>query len=363
MINVKCGKFVNDEISINFFYDSEELGVRDLIDFNLVLNASNDFDISDHVDYYQVHLGMFDVLSYISTEEIFRTFVKFNDNIRSYELEANDQKILRSEFYSNFLQHLTIGAINIDNENNEPFGKVGMNLEVSQIADYDKWNLDVSIKKIVELFKKCVEFDDDLSIFVDNPDEEDKSMYFMMIEMSYEKDDNIRASITSFVNKMYLIEEQVYRELDPLKWSEDYLKNEKKFSLELVLPLFRRLRFDSVKYTHGTKEYGKDIVCSYTDPIGERKYVAVQIKAGNMSGRVRSDIDEILAQLDDAMSIPFVDVTIGKEVYMSQFYILISGKYTDNAQHKIISKMSNHQRGVVTFIDQSKIMDLLRLHW
>ena len=238
-----------------------------------------------------------------------------------------------------------------------------MYLEVSQIEDYDKWNLDVSIKKIIEVLEKCINFDDELSIFVDQPDKEDPSLFFMIIEMGFKSSDNIRNSLSRFAEKMYLIEEHVFRELDPIKWKEEYLKNEKKFTLELALPLFRRLRYDSVKYTHGKKEYGKDMVCSYTDPLGEKKYVAIQLKAGNMSGRVRSDIDEIIAQLDDAMSIPYSDVTIGKEVFMSQFIILISGKFTENAQHKILTKIPNHQKGLISFIDQSKLMDLLKLHW
>ena len=40
--------------------------------------------------------------------------------------------------------------------------------------------------------------------------------------------------------------------------SRDVLEDEKRFTLEVILPLLRNMEFIDIKYNHGVREYGKD---------------------------------------------------------------------------------------------------------
>ncbi len=83
------------------------------------------------------------------------------------------------------------------------------------------------------------------------------------------------------------------------------------------------------------KEYGKDFIFSEIDKFGHNIYYGLQVKAGNISGKANSKVDEIIGQLDDAFSMPFEEIGSGNRYYISNFIIAISGNFTENAKDKI----------------------------
>lgn len=117
-------------------------------------------------------------------------------------------------------------------------------------------------------------------------------------------------------------------------WNEAFEKNERIFTLDVLLPLFRKMDFLSVRYNHGTTEFGKDITFSELTKFGILRHYAVQAKAGDLSGKVNSDVDEILGQLEDAFTMPYYKLGSKEARFISMFIIAISGHFTNNAKRK-----------------------------
>lgn len=139
----------------------------------------------------------------------------------------------------------------------------------------------------------------------------------------------------------------------------DDTNNEKEFTLSLVIPLLRKLGFVNVRYNHGKREFGKDIIFSRRTEFEEYEFWGAQVKYGNISGGANSEIDIIISQIEDAMRIPFYDVYTRKKEKLSKVAIIISGKFTENAVEKICEKIEvNAIKNNIVFIDSDKINSL-----
>lgn len=110
---------------------------------------------------------------------------------------------------------------------------------------------------------------------------------------------------------------------------------ERRFLDERVVPLLRRLGFNRVVVTHGSDEFGRDVVFTDVDRFGIEKVFAAQVKVGKVSGAAR---ENVLAQIDDAFKMPWHDERDGTEHYISGFYLVTSGKFTRNAKEKVRQK-------------------------
>lgn len=135
-----------------------------------------------------------------------------------------------------------------------------------------------------------------------------------------------------------------------------YLKNEEEFTLNVLLPLFRSMGYRSVNYNHGLNEFGKDITFSETDKLGIQRNFGVQVKIGDMAGKVNSILDELIGQIDDAFRLSYIDIYSKERRHISDLVIAISGKFTGNAPQKILEKV--HDKNV-HFLDIDKIQELL----
>jgi hypothetical protein len=121
--------------------------------------------------------------------------------------------------------------------------------------------------------------------------------------------------------------------------------------------------FLAVRYTHGTQEYGKDFTFSELTKFGELRHYGLQAKAGNISGKVNSQIDEILGQINDAFSMPYYELGSKDARYISVFMVAISGSFTENAKQKLVEKIPKGAIGSVYFIDKEKILELVEKYW
>lgn len=142
-------------------------------------------------------------------------------------------------------------------------------------------------------------------------------------------------------------------------WAPKTTDNEKEFTLRTVLPILRKLGFQNVKYNHGKREYGRDVLFSRITEFYEFEHWAAQVKFVDISGGVDSEIDEILGQIDDAFKMPFYDLYTKQKQRISKLAIIVSGKFTENAIEKICEKIESHAvRNNLTFIDGEKLQTL-----
>lgn len=151
--------------------------------------------------------------------------------------------------------------------------------------------------------------------------------------------------------------------LSGLPWSDEYETDEDLFCRELLYPLLRRMGFLFVRYTHGTREYGKDFTFSELTLFGHHRHYGLQAKAGDVSGGVNADIDELLGQIGDAFAMPYFEIGSKEPRYISTFIIAVSGKFTANAREKIAEKVAKGLMGSVYFLDREMISELVERYW
>ncbi|EJV56053.1 hypothetical protein IEO_05554 [Bacillus wiedmannii] len=172
----------------------------------------------------------------------------------------------------------------------------------------------------------------------------------------------------TYISELVLKAEQVLKEINgsvdiafgSTFKSIDNLENEADFTLSILIPLIRKMGFSNVKYNHGKKEYGKDIIFSRVSEFGFTEYFGVQVKFGDISGGAASDIDNILGQIDDAFSMSFFDIYTQKKVHISNLLIIISGKFKENAIEKISEKLINKAlKNNTYFFDREKVESLI----
>lgn len=135
--------------------------------------------------------------------------------------------------------------------------------------------------------------------------------------------------------------------------------NEADFTVRVVLPILRKLGFSNIKYNHGKREYGKDIVFARLTEFHELEHWGAQVKYGNVDGGAGGEIDKIISQADDAFKMPFYDIYTRQQQRISKLAIIISGKFTENAVEKICEKIESHAlRNNLVFLDGDKIETL-----
>jgi hypothetical protein len=180
---------------------------------------------------------------------------------------------------------------------------------------------------------------------------------------SIEGDFELTDIISRYLKILNSLIKQAELSLSGTVWKKEYEKNEKLFSTEILYPLLRKMDFIDVRYTHGTQEYGKDFTFSELTSFGNFRHYGMQSKAGDMSGKVNSDIDEIIGQIDDAFSMPYFEVTANEKRRINTFIIAISGRFTNNAKEKIANKMPPTLLGSVYMLDRDKILELIERYW
>lgn len=220
---------------------------------------------------------------------------------------------------------------------------------------YEYWSLKWDMKKFFDLVKTNISLFKDIELVSDDTSEDSIDYNIAIIGHG---DLTIHEQYLIGINTLDEIYKIAKLEIGGLNWNEIYQTDEKAFSKDIVEPLLRKLKFESVRYNHGTKEYGRDFICSYTDNFKVKRYIGIQIKAGNISGKVNSQIDELLGQIEDAFSMPYREIGDKADKYITTFYIIISGQFSDNAKDKIIEKTPKNLIGNITFIDKNGLIDL-----
>ena len=188
---------------------------------------------------------------------------------------------------------------------------------------------------------------------------EDESSISLFFEFNNESDtieEIIKNIISPYLNALQNIVEQ---QINDFKWDMNNEKNEEKFSKNFLYPLFLKMGFDKVIYNHGNKEFGKDFILSRRNEFFEEEYYGVQVKVGNISGKVNSNVDEIIGQAYDSFQIPWKDIR-QEEKFINKLIVVTSGKFTDNAKEKIKHKLDTKLKANTLFFDKDSIITLNR---
>lgn len=205
-----------------------------------------------------------------------------------------------------------------------------------------------------------VEFFSEISVEFLDLEDDWKSL---TLRFKGEAQNNTTDYIFLAINKINELIKQSEIFLGGIIWKADYEKNEDAFCREILAPMLRRMGFLSVRYTHGRKEYGKDFTFSELTLFGDFRHYGLQVKAGNVSGGVNSDIDELIGQINDAFYMPYYELGSKDPRYISTFVIAISGHFTENAREKIVEKMPKGLIGSVYFLDKERITELIEKYW
>lgn len=147
------------------------------------------------------------------------------------------------------------------------------------------------------------------------------------------------------------------------KVATDVWDDEARFRVEVVQPLLERIPgVSQVILTHGPDEYGRDFLFWYRHPVsGERRWVGVQVKAGDVSGAVGRHVSGLVEQVGMTFQHPVKDVAAMGEVYVAEAMVLISGRFTSNAKERILASIKDPAwRANVSFMDRPDIERLIR---
>jgi hypothetical protein len=113
----------------------------------------------------------------------------------------------------------------------------------------------------------------------------------------------------------------------------------------------------SVKYTHGTAEFGADFVVSKSDPSIERdRYVGVIVKSGPITQSHTTELDR---QIEECKIVPRLGESGMTDITLNEVWIFGNDTISANAKEKI----SRKYRGLsIEFFDGSDVADRVDRH-
>jgi hypothetical protein len=229
--------------------------------------------------------------------------------------------------------------------------KPDIELDFYHYGDYDflepiKW----SYEAYADAFFEQAQGYEDIRVWMVNSDPNCRHYVF---KYKNSKSTTIGACFAEALNVLKVINRTTEIQLSGgMIWRKEYEQDEPLFCTEVLEPLLRKMGFINVRYHHGNKEYGKDFTFSEMTKFRELTHYGLQAKAGNVRGNINSEIDEIIGQIEDAFTMPYYPIGLGTPLYISIFYIAISGKFTQNAKEKIAEKVRSRRPGSIYFLDK-----------
>ena len=131
--------------------------------------------------------------------------------------------------------------------------------------------------------------------------------------------------------------------------------SEEAFTRQRVVPVLRKLGFRHVRLTHGTDEFGRDVVFRCNCKFGLEHLYGAQIKGRDVSGSAESRIGKLVQQVDLALTQPYTDVATRKDWLLAGLYVIISGRFTRNAKEVLKNRI---RKGNVWLVDGETLSHL-----
>lgn len=129
----------------------------------------------------------------------------------------------------------------------------------------------------------------------------------------------------------------------------------------LLEELLVEMGLEQVTITHergGKSEDGKDLICSYTNPIdGTQEWWAFVVKKGPIKGN-SAIIQDIIAQVNECFTYPYENVIKGIRVYINKVKIVTNDHFSNEAERKI-RLASNLPKANVDFWDADKLVSYI----
>jgi hypothetical protein len=142
--------------------------------------------------------------------------------------------------------------------------------------------------------------------------------------------------------------------------------NEDQLREQVLIPLLGRIGFRSPILYHGSREHGKDIICFDVDRLGQRIYMGVVAKKGDINGAVASDkgIWEVCRQVQQCFDKPYDDLFGMKQVTMDYVWVITNGRILASASDSIYEslKKSNLSK-LIRFIQVEQLVAMIDEHF
>src|SRR5260221_2146109 len=143
----------------------------------------------------------------------------------------------------------------------------------------------------------------------------------------------------------------------------DAFKSEDDLRKHLAALLNKMPHTQSVQITHGTQEYGKDIVFYAPDGFDNWQLNACVIKKTKITGSV-DDNDgarTVFHQAEQALDTPFIN-GLGEKERVSKVFIISPFDCSQSTMHSIQGKLETHF-GKIEFLCGSKLFEKFSKHW
>ncbi|WP_433708697.1 restriction endonuclease [Paenibacillus illinoisensis] len=226
--------------------------------------------------------------------------------------------------------------------------------KLDEVIEYEKCEI-----KGITVLDRMLKLQKDLDLKIDY------SNHLIELSMVIEES-QINRELIEYMKDIENFVQNAVKSSTEVIWKEIYHTNERKFCEELLEPLFIKMGFHDVKYRQGVREYGKDFTFSELTSFNNTRHIAVQAKAGDVKGNVNSSVDELIGQIEDAFTMPYNDLGSSDDKYISSFIIVISGKFSDNAEEKIRKKILTRFKGLygsIEFLDKRRVLGLLQKYF
>lgn len=198
--------------------------------------------------------------------------------------------------------------------------------------------------------------DDDHFVAVDMGDDDNINLH---VRTAVAPENLLRDSIASAVAELNETIREVQAVVSGTTWKSEYEDDQGLFCTGALAPLLKRMGFRTVRYTDGVRENGKDFTFSELGPFGDVRHYGLLARVADLSGDDDATIKEISREVTAAFSTPYSEGAEPNPRYISGFVIAISGRFTENAQERIIQNIPKELIGSVIFLDRERILDCI----
>ncbi len=129
----------------------------------------------------------------------------------------------------------------------------------------------------------------------------------------------------------------------------------------LLEELLQEMGFNDVYITHengGKSEDGKDLICSYTNPIvGEKEWWAFVVKKGTIQSN-SAIIQDVIGQVIECFQYPYENAIRGIKANINKVVIVTNDHFSNEAERKIRTA-NNIPKANVEFWDAEKLVNFI----
>lgn len=105
---------------------------------------------------------------------------------------------------------------------------------------------------------------------------------------------------------------------------------------DLLAALLRSMGYKRVQITHGSLEFGRDLVFQEVDKLGRNIWRGVQAKVTPLTGNLASDkgLRAVLRQCETALDTEFLTPS-GDKVYLNQVWLVTTRSLSETAKNSV----------------------------